>query len=282
MARCPFAQWDEISGPVGPYASGPFKIIHHTTEGTTYAGARAAYAAKRADPHFTVVGTQVYQHIDTELACRALRNPPGGVETNRDSALQIEVVGRAGYPKDVGTLKTVAKLCRLIEEQHGVSQDWPSGPVRWSTIPGKDPGGHNRSSTNWETTGGHYGHSQVPENTHWDPAYTLTEVAIVTPDAVFDPHEELGIERPEAVGLEAAPGPSPATAEQIARRLLPEVVSQLRSYPAAKPPHVRIRVAAEGVEIEVDINAEAAAPADEKPARRRTATRRKTRRRRNL
>jgi hypothetical protein len=28
---------------------------------------------------------------------------------------------------------------------------------------------------NWETTPGHYSHSQVPENTHWDPAYTDDE-----------------------------------------------------------------------------------------------------------
>jgi hypothetical protein len=31
----------------------------------------------------------------------------------------------------------------------------------------------------WDGTGGHYGHSQVPENTHWDPAYTDAEWAQV-------------------------------------------------------------------------------------------------------
>src|SRR5262245_5928557 len=88
VARCPFAQWDEISGSAGTYLGGPFKIVHHTTEGSTYAGARAAYVAKRVDPHFTVFGEQVFQHIDTSVAARSLRNPPGGVETNRDSAVQ--------------------------------------------------------------------------------------------------------------------------------------------------------------------------------------------------
>ena len=76
MARCPFAQWDEISGDVGAFAGGPFKIIHHTTEGTSYEGARSAYVAKRVDPHFTVAGNQIYQHIDTNRAARALKFSP--------------------------------------------------------------------------------------------------------------------------------------------------------------------------------------------------------------
>ncbi|EHK67647.1 hypothetical protein KYC_04137, partial [Achromobacter arsenitoxydans SY8] len=33
MARCPFATWRPISGSSGPHLGGPFKIVHHTTEG---------------------------------------------------------------------------------------------------------------------------------------------------------------------------------------------------------------------------------------------------------
>jgi hypothetical protein len=79
MAKCPFAVFEEISGPVGDFTGGPFKIVHHTTEGGTYAGAKAAYKANKSDPHFTVSGDQVVQHIDTAFAARALKNPPGGV-----------------------------------------------------------------------------------------------------------------------------------------------------------------------------------------------------------
>jgi hypothetical protein len=38
----------------------------------------------------------------------------------------------------------------------------------------------------WKTRGGHYGHSQVPNNVHWDPGYTADEVEFlmsVDPDA---------------------------------------------------------------------------------------------------
>ena len=33
MAICPFADQHPISGSSGAYKTGPFKIVHHTTEG---------------------------------------------------------------------------------------------------------------------------------------------------------------------------------------------------------------------------------------------------------
>jgi hypothetical protein len=183
MAKCPFAIWDPITGGLGAFNGEPFKIIHHTTEGSSFKGARAAFKSNKSDPHFTVDATTIHQHIDTAETARALRNAPGDVETNRSSAVQIEMVGFAGRPKDPATLANVARLCRWIESTHGVPQRWPNGFPRFSTN-GKDPGGHNRDSHNWVTEPGHYGHSQAPENTHWDPGYTSVEVAVVTPQVV--------------------------------------------------------------------------------------------------
>jgi N-acetylmuramoyl-L-alanine amidase CwlA len=174
MAVCPFATQKPITGPAGSNLGGPFKIVHHTTEGSTADGAMTAFKNHRSDPHFTVDKTKIYQHIDTDVASRALRNAPGGVETNRDSAVQIEVVGFAGAPKDAATLKNVARLCRWIEATHGVSAVWPAGRPN-PPHNGKDPGGHNRDPNIWNTQSGHFGHSQVPENTHWDPAYSKVE-----------------------------------------------------------------------------------------------------------
>lgn len=183
MARCPFATWDPINGGLGGFNGEPFKIIHHTTEGNSYSAARATFQSDRSDPHFTVDASSIHQHIDTTETARALKNPPGGVETNRSSAIQIELVGFAGRPKDPAALANVAKLCRWIESTHGVPQRWPNGLPRFSTN-GRDPGGHNRDGRNWVAEGGHYGHSQVPENDHWDPGYTPAEVAAVTPEVV--------------------------------------------------------------------------------------------------
>lgn len=174
MSRCPFAVWKPLSGSSGSYLGGPFKIVHHTTEGATAQGAFDAFRSHRSDPHFTVDASNIYQHIDTASAARALRNPSGGVETNRDSAVQIEVVGFAHRPKTRATLENVRKLCRWIEAEHDVPKVWPNGPPK-PPENGEDPGGHNRNAEVWNTKAGHYGHSNVPENTHWDPAYLKVE-----------------------------------------------------------------------------------------------------------
>jgi hypothetical protein len=185
MALCPFATFTPISGPSGSYVGGPFRIVHHTTEGSSASGAMAAYRAARADPHFTVDRTTIFQHIDTGQGARALRNAPGGVQTNRLSAIQIEVVGFAGRRKSKATLVNVARLCRWIEATHGVPRTWPAGPPKPANASGGDPGGHNRSAATWRSSGGHYGHSQVPENTHWDPAYVKMEADFLM-NATFD------------------------------------------------------------------------------------------------
>lgn len=159
----------------GAFTSGPFKIVHHTTEGSTLAGALTALGSAHAESHFVVDGHEIVQLIDTSRASKSLRNAPGGVQTNRDSAIQIEQVGFAGKPKDRATLANVRRLCRWIEKEHGVPRRWPNGYPK-PPHNGQDPGGHNRDAHTWDTQGGHYCHSQVPENTHWDAAYTKDEV----------------------------------------------------------------------------------------------------------
>ena len=178
MARCPFATWRPISGSSGAHVGGPFKIVHHTTEGSSAEGAMSAFQRNRSDPHFTVDGTNIFQHIDTAEGARALRNDPGGVQTNRDSAVQIELVGFAHLPKNAAALTNLARLCRWIETTHDVPRTWPAGPPRPARN-GRDPGGHNRDARVWDSQGGHYGHCHVPENTHWDPAYSAQEVAFI-------------------------------------------------------------------------------------------------------
>lgn len=177
MPRCPFAQWMPISGSSGPHTGGPFKIVHHTTEGSSASGAIDSFRANRSDPHFTVDAGHIVQHIDTSEGARALRNAGGGVQTNRDSAIQIELVGFAHLPKDRQSLLNLARLCRWIEQTHSVPRVWPAG-LPLPAKNGKDPGGHRRDARIWDEQGGHYGHCHVPENTHWDPGFLPEEVAL--------------------------------------------------------------------------------------------------------
>jgi hypothetical protein len=169
----------------GHYVVGPFKIVHHTTEGSSAEGAFEAYDKDHWIPHFTVDAQQIYQHLDTLVSATALQHPAGTVETNRSSAIQFEVVGFAGRPKDRATLKNVALLCRWIEATHGVPPVWPSGYPD-PPIDGRDPGHHNRSVVNWTTKGGHYGHCHVPNNVHWDRAYTKDETDFIMSVAAGD------------------------------------------------------------------------------------------------
>ena len=194
MARCPFAKWMPISGTCGSYVGGPFRIVHHTTEGSSASGAFSAFKAHRSDPHFTVDSTTIYQHIDTGTAARALRNLQGGAQTNRWSAIQIEVVGSAAKPKARPTLENVARLCRWLEQTHNIPRAWPAGLPK-PAANGRDPGGHNRNPAIWTSHGGHYGHSHVPENSHWDPAYSADEAAFIL---AYDP-DNAGFGEPDPV-----------------------------------------------------------------------------------
>ena len=207
-----------------------FKIVHHTTEGSSAEGAFAAFAKHKSAPHFTVDATTIFQHINTNVAARALRNPPGGVETNRDSAVQIEVVGFAHRAKPKDVLRNVARLCRWIEAQHGVPKVWPNGlpkPAR----NGQDPGGHNRNAVNWDSKGGHYGHSQAPENTHWDPGYTPDEVQFLME---FDETAESTIESERFNSiLESDPGLAGETSHMPDHQ---DVDAEPVSSPAPTPP----------------------------------------------
>lgn len=213
MARCPFAAWMPITGPSGPHLGGPYKIVHHTTEGSTAQGAFDAFLRNRSDPHFTVDASNIYQHVDTSMGARALRNETGGVQTNRDGAIQIELVAFAHLPKDVRALANVARLCRWLETTHQIPRDWPSGFPRPARN-GRDPGGHNRDAATWDTKSGHYGHCHVPENTHWDPGYTAEEVNFLMAATADDLGRSIPPRRAAALGRRH--GKRATSARQIA------------------------------------------------------------------
>jgi hypothetical protein len=211
MARCPFAQWMPLPWSSGHYLEGPFKILHHTTEGNTAQGAFDTYQNTHDIPHFTIDRTTIYQHVDTDTAVTALAHPHGTVETNRSHAIQFELVAFAGQPKSQQALFNAGRLCRWAEQTHGIPQVWPNGPPN-PPRNGQDPGHHNRNEGNWRHQGGHYGHSHVPANVHWDPAYTAAELAFLmgvrltdVPDVVaehphFEPMEGIGPRGPAEAG----------------------------------------------------------------------------------
>lgn len=165
--RYPAAKWDGLPG-AGSFLGGPPRGVLHTTEGSTYASARAAYLKSRVSPHFTIGVEGCWQHVDIDRSSSALVNIIGGVETNRLSAIQIEVVGFAAQPAWPDQLvAAVRDLMIWIEGQTGIE---PWAPPEWG---GSDAYGlktkYRMTPSAWLNFDGWCGHQAVPENSHWDP-----------------------------------------------------------------------------------------------------------------
>lgn len=170
----------------GAMTGGPAKVIWHTTENdpTTVSALAIAQYLNRIGSQVHIVWNpttgQIVQSIPANRGARGLVNASGGVETNRGGSvvLQIEVVGRATKPFTNGPCVNLDKLLAFIK-QLGVPGVWPAG------IPKPYPASYGgvRSATAW-SHGGHFGHSQVPENLHGDPGavntYKLTAYAVST------------------------------------------------------------------------------------------------------
>jgi hypothetical protein len=166
---CPFVTRDDAHAhDAGTFVGGPARGVLHTTEGSTYEGAKSAFTDNNSWPHFTVTfesgAFKAYQHLSITAAARSLEHRAGTVQTNRQSAIQIEIVGfahkAASFPE--GYLDCIAKLMRWIEENARVA--------RRSTVKFVLPGQETRlSDKQWLAYEGWCGHQHVPHNSHEDP-----------------------------------------------------------------------------------------------------------------
>src|SRR5678815_635081 len=183
LAWYPLAITDKGNN-AGPYTDvDDPKGLLHTTEGKNYAGARAAYVTNNSWPHFTCTYEhgffRCYQHVSLALASRALKNLGGGVQTNTDNVVQIELVGSCdvanknwgpqyveNFPE--GYLSGIRDLMIFIEEQKGVP---PICNVTFKSYPSSSGTNNGVRLTNsqWDSYTGWLGHQNVPENTHGDP-----------------------------------------------------------------------------------------------------------------
>lgn len=173
MSRYPEAEWHPLGGAT-TYTGGPKKLVIHTTEGYSLEAAESAYKAKGVTPQFTVcfVTRRWAQHIDTDSGGSAMRNESGGVQTNRDGAVQVEIVGFAAYTQDISDddLRWLGGIIRLICEREGIDVHrhpkfvgTEAGTIATNTAP------QRMSYADWDNFNGVCGHQHVPENHHWDP-----------------------------------------------------------------------------------------------------------------
>lgn len=152
----------------GTQLTGRPKIVLHTTEGSSIAGAEAAYRASGGSaPHFTISRTSVHQHIPINRSAYSLEHPSGTPETNRAGAvIQIEQVG---FAKDTGDwpdsyYQRVAELVAWIHANAGVPRQQVSNGIHADfTNPKRIP------ADEWANWSGVCGHVHVPNNHHTDP-----------------------------------------------------------------------------------------------------------------
>lgn len=194
MAVCPFAdQRYRYDGayPSSGYSGGPSKGLLHTTEGGL-PGTLQAYGGGAKAPHFTVNPitsarrVDIFQHFDTARPSRALANAAGGVQTNGDGVVQIELVGTCaiggpgmfwpGAPQ--WALDGLARLMRWIEADRGIPR---RSALVWLPYPESYGASRARmTQAQWDAFAGWCGHQHAAENLHGDPgvlpiAYLLGE-----------------------------------------------------------------------------------------------------------
>lgn len=172
-----------VSGlPGGSWADdSPDRIVLHTTEGSSIAGAFAAYTAAGSAPHFTYDASadRLAQHLSMNTSAYALVNAPGGVQTNRTGrCIQIELIGFAtaapDWPADDNA--RIGRLLKRIHDEGGVDFQY----VAPEFLPYPASYGRTRvrmSFDEWTAFNGVCGHEHVPENYHGDPgAIRINEV----------------------------------------------------------------------------------------------------------
>lgn len=107
---------------------------------------------------------RIVQFYPADVGARALNawNEDGAVH------VQIETFFSPGTVRDGKTYNTVADTpCKGLPEilawldSLGIPRQWPMGAPQWT--------GNSRDPGIWNTRGGHYGHCNVPDNTHTDP-----------------------------------------------------------------------------------------------------------------
>jgi len=109
------------------------------------------------------------QFFPADSRSLSVADGPSGTRTNRAGKVVIQIEALF-FPYCKWENKVYAKLTDTPCKNWRELEDWVSS---WGVLKGWPMGAPNgkseRSESTWETKGGWYGHSQVPENTHTDP-----------------------------------------------------------------------------------------------------------------
>ncbi len=171
---CPFATRTEYPRySTGRYTDTEhYKPVWHKTQGYDNV-LTAVYPKTGSIPKMTILSTgELHQHYSMNRYDRGLRNQSGGVQTNLDGAISIEMVGFVGRGSTKAQRKMMTRLTAWFTAQ-GIKTGWLNGPP----IAGRTP--PRLSQKAWDDGSGHCGHIDVPENNHTDPKFLAGEIAAI-------------------------------------------------------------------------------------------------------
>lgn len=173
MSRPPSDRWVQ-GNSAGPHVAPVDKLLIHDTEGDSIEGAIGSYRTHNSWPHMTVecrYGRRYERvgHLDLDVAARALKNLPGGVQTNTDGVIQIEVVG---FVNKINTdvdwawfgANVVGPICRTMGIPLVSTVAWVPYPQSYGS-----KAAQRLSFAEWSAYRGVLGHQHCPENEHGDP-----------------------------------------------------------------------------------------------------------------
>lgn len=193
-------QWfqDNFPGDTMNIKPSNLVLVFHTTEGTTWPGYEGGATAPNytgqpplGDPDKDNFRRGAWRaHFPDEKSARALKNLPGGVETNTLNAIQVELIGtcapinakrwgRTSSTRIAGRdyvywpdatprqLRWAARLVADLHRRHGLALKAPRKFLPYPDSYGKN--GVRLNNAQWMDTVGVIGHQHVPENDHGDP-----------------------------------------------------------------------------------------------------------------
>lgn len=171
----------------GSYTDGGWKLVLHTTEGSSIAGAVGAYKKNNSWPHFTLSFEEdrKVQHLEVGVAARSLANDTSdGFQVGRARCIQVEICGFAGESQDWKKTK-LDWLADRFKEIRAVQSFGFSHPA--FTVPAV-----RMSDKEWVDFGGIVGHQHAPDNDHWDPGRLDVGYIVERMKGVPVPPVELG------------------------------------------------------------------------------------------
>ena len=205
-------QWFEklFPGSVMRLTPSTMVLVLHTTEGYSWPG----YNGGATSPNYTgqpplpSIDDEWRAHCNDERSSRALENRIGGVQTNTQSAVQVELIGTCD-PKHKNSwngkgkvlagrdyvywpnateeqLKWLAEFVADMNKRHGLVL---KAPFKFNAYPSSygDNNGDRMSFAEWNKFVGICGHQHVPENSHGDPGNLNIARVIVLAKAIVNP-----------------------------------------------------------------------------------------------